>query len=328
MSSKKVLLSTLIESLKLNKYLAKYAKYLSAWKYRELTNWIYNPPTQEYVLPKLFGAKPSFMLWLKRRFRKDNLTLYAQYFNPSALIHNTMRKNFMEYHAKLIPFAGLPPWAETKAEKCELYPCSKLIEAMIEAKNEMSSMKSAAPTPRSAKDEAYEYKFREMLNHAYNLLEEKYNKENPELIEIMKKEKEYLLEKVQLSRDERRELEFLRRAKLYNRIDEMQKLGVQAEQVNLLRVVLDDSKDCYSYYVMFKEFVKLNQQAESKVMLEAFGRLGFDKMEPSEKTAMPCEDQFNMKFDELYVVMLERPKPNKIVLETVLGNQKNIATNL
>eukprot|EP01022_Parablepharisma_sp_SALTPOND_P028390 TRINITY_DN70894_c3_g1_i1.p1 TRINITY_DN70894_c3_g1~~TRINITY_DN70894_c3_g1_i1.p1 ORF type:complete len:313 (-),score=41.68 TRINITY_DN70894_c3_g1_i1:872-1810(-) len=295
----------MLKALKLDKYIGKYYKYCKAWKYRRLARWIRTPPTQEYVLPMFFQSKPSILLWLSRKFHNNDLTLYAQYFHPSYLVESTMKHNFMKYHTRLYGGASPPPWFETKAEKCELYQCSKIIEALLGEEHEKSNFVSAAPMSRKMGN--YEHKYANMLDWAYEILHDKYKRENPGLIEVMNKEKVYMMENITRTRDEKRELELLRRAKLQKRIEDLQKIGVPAEQTNLFKMVLDESKDCYTYYTMFKEFLKLNQP-ESSALVDTFSKLGLDKVEANEKSAMPADEQFCMKFDELYGVTLEKPK--------------------
>ncbi len=320
----KLVLSTI------NPYIPKWIPtYILGWKYRQLRRWLLNPPAQEYVLPMLFKSKPSIFLWLSRKFPSTDLTIYAQYFHPSFLIENTLRKGFFRYHAKLFPNANPPPWFDRRADKCELYQCSKIVETLLEAQNEITPYFSrTAPDIRLAqkgKGKDYDSEFEKMMQYGYSVLQLKYQRENPDLLPIAEKEMPHILARAKQTRDERRELEFLRKGKLYKRIEEMSKAGIHTDQINLFKMVLDESKDCYMFYQMFKDFLRMNQQAESKPMVEAFSKLGLDKMEPNDKSAMPPEEQFCMKFDELYQVALERLKVR--VPEEAVPTQ-TIAANL
>lgn len=295
-----------------------FKKYWYRLKYNRLHKWIYNPPTQEYILPMLFSTKPSILLWLARKLPNKDLIIYSHYFSPSQLIENTMRKNFFKYHSKLFPFATPPPWFTNLAEKCELYPMSKICQALIEGEYEMKKLKSDNQLEFMKKNKLNKHKeFEQMFEYGSMILEEKYKRENKDLLEIMPKEKNYILARYKQNRDIKRELEILRKETLLKRIDQMGKL-VGEDQKNILKEVLNSVGTAYEFYKVTKDFLRGADQENTKVFKDAIGYFEFAKMEPSEKSAMPHDEQFIMKFDELYGIEIDLPlKDNEKMKETL-----------
>eukprot|EP00826_Nyctotherus_ovalis_P057754 TRINITY_DN7904_c0_g1_i4.p1 TRINITY_DN7904_c0_g1~~TRINITY_DN7904_c0_g1_i4.p1 ORF type:complete len:312 (+),score=102.44 TRINITY_DN7904_c0_g1_i4:116-1051(+) len=271
---------------------------------RTITRWVRNPPTQEYVLPMFFRHKPCPFLWLSRKYYSPDLFLYSQYFHPSALTENTMRYNFANYHAQVIPLGSPPHWFDSPPNQSELFPYSKAIEALLDFDFETAPAANGLPAIRRTKE--YRKRYKAMLNRAYGLLKAKYGK-NAELVSIMDKEKEYILKNYDLSRDERRALDSLRKYKLLNRVKEMKEAGVISEQEAGIVALLKGSKSCYEFYAILINYIQHDHEGSLAKFVDG---LGLSRMKPNEKSAMPPEDQFSMKFDELYDVALIEQKLN------------------
>ena len=278
-----------------------------AAKYPRLRKWINNPPTQEYVLPMLFNVKPSLLLWLKRKFVNKDLVLYSQYFHPSGLIENTMRQNFMYYQSRTVAMANPPPWFDIKAKKSEIYSCSLIIAALLESQ-------------QSGKvyNKDYEKNFKDMLEYSAELLRKKYRRENPELIPIMEKEKEYFMKTAVLSRDERRALEAIRKQRLHARIEELKNTGMISKESNAFNESLNYNKDCYSFYKMLDHYAKYQQNSGD--FMKIIEKLGLKDIEINEKSTMTPLEIFNMRFDELYDISMLDKMDEEITIQKVTAN--------
>ena len=179
-----------------------------------------DPPTQEYVLPRLFDIKPSPIMWLSRQFSRKHDAVWSQYFHPMYVIHTTVKKYFFEYHSRLFRQALPPEWSGlVDGNKCELYQYGKIAEAVQETRREMSPAISAAPQRRPYSVAKYQA----ALNQIYVQLKKTYGEKDTELLPILEQERLYLHETAGISRDERRELEHKRREKLIERLELMQK---------------------------------------------------------------------------------------------------------
>jgi hypothetical protein len=294
---------------------------------RHLARWIHYPPTQEYVLPGLFSGRFNPRLWFSRKYYSHDLFLYSQYFHPSALIENTMKHNFMKYHAQVLPLASAPHWFDSGGKKSELYSYSLVIKALLDSEHEVSCLCSSQPAIERQED--YKEVYKVMLNKAYDLLSKKYKKTNPDLIEVMNKEKEYIFKNCDLSRDERRALNALRKNSLLQRVEEMKNKGIITAEESGIGSLLQGTKTCYEFYAMINHYVNQDKEGTlSKFITE----LGMDKMGPAENTSMPAEEQFNMKLDELYDIALEYRKSKLVEDESKEENSetsnKDITANL
>jgi len=267
---------------------------------RNLARWIRYPPTQEYVLPALFSRRFNLRLWFSRKYYSHDLFLYSQYFHPSALIENTTKHNFMNYHARVLPLASPPHWFDSEGKKSELFSYSIVIKALLDSEYEISCLCSNQPAAGRLDD--YRGIYNVMLNKAYDLLSKKYKNTNPDLIEVMNKEKDFIMKNCDLSRDERRALNEMRKEKLLHRIEEMRKKEIITEQEAGIKSFLQEAKTCYEFYTTLSRYV--NQDKEG-TLRKFMTELGMDKMSPSENTSMPAEEQFNMKLDELYDIALK-----------------------
>lgn len=267
---------------------------------RDITRWVRYPPVQEYILPFLFRHKPCPILWLSRKRDTTDLFIYSQYFHPAALVENTLEHNFMKYHAKVLPLATPPPWFDDYEKKCEIASYGKVIEALLDFERE-----NRTDLPAEERCEEYKEKYNMMLERAYDLLCAKYKKVNPDLIPIMDKEKEYLMKSFDLSRDERRALETIRKKRLLDRAEEMKREKIITAQEMGPLALLRGSKNCYEFYSILNAYIDQDQGGTLTKLVQG---LGMDKMVPNDKSGMAPEEQFNMRLDELYDVSLKQPE--------------------
>ena len=89
------------------------------------------------------------------------------------MIENTFKKYFFEYHAQKFPNSMPPMWSQSESDKCELYPYSKIVQAVLESEREMSPVLSNAPL------EKLPDRFESELNIVYEYLLGKYQANNP-----------------------------------------------------------------------------------------------------------------------------------------------------